>query len=215
MRTGRTGMVVEGGIDMGKKMLAFLLSFMIFMGMGMEALASPEQNWEAIYGALSRHDTSVTFHSDSAIEWDSIAKLAMSDDGRNGTFYWLEMFQYDSGFYTQFSPSNYEHTLKFNYPYGLEQSKRFEHKLKSVVTKLCSDAESDLEKVEAINDYIIDHVEYDYDTLNGEDRYGYTAYGALINGKAVCQGYAILFYRMGKEAGLDVKYVSGMAGERG
>lgn len=55
-------------------------------------------------------------------------------------------------------------------------------------------------------------MDYDYDGLSdSSNTVKYTAYGALCNGKAVCNGYAVLFYRMCKEAGLSVRIISGTA----
>ena len=59
------------------------------------------------------------------------------------------------------------------------------------------------EKVERIYDYICENVNYDYSYSK------YSAYEALCNKTAVCQGYAILFYRLAKEAGLSVRIISG------
>ena len=66
------------------------------------------------------------------------------------------------------------------------------------------------ETVRTIYAYVCDHVTYDYDNLN-DDSYllKYTAYAALVNGTAVCQGYAALLYRLMLEAGIDCRMVSG------
>lgn len=71
---------------------------------------------------------------------------------------------------------------------------------------------SDAEKVHIITDFISDTVEYDYENLH-DDTYTLkqSAYAALINGTAVCQGYANLFYRMALEAGLDARIITGTA----
>ena len=37
----------------------------------------------------------------------------------------------------------------------------------------------------------------------------YTAYAALLDQKAACQGYAVLFYRMALELGVDSRLISG------
>ena len=43
--------------------------------------------------------------------------------------------------------------------------------------------------------------DYDYSGLSDSSNLiKYTAYAALCEGKAVCRGYAVLFYRMCKEA---------------
>ena len=67
------------------------------------------------------------------------------------------------------------------------------------------------DKVKAIHDWICTNVSYDYANLDDD---GYTlkhsAYAAAINKTAVCQGYALLFYRMCMEMGVPCRYISGM-----
>lgn len=62
---------------------------------------------------------------------------------------------------------------------------------------------SNYEKAAWAFDYIVDNVTYDY-TLTD-----HSAYGALKNGTAVCQGIANLYYVMAIELGLKCKIVSG------
>lgn len=70
--------------------------------------------------------------------------------------------------------------------------------------------ETDFEKIKAIYQYICSHVTYDYTNLNDEDyKLKYTAYAALLNGTAVCQGYSNLFYYMSLKAGIDARFISG------
>ena len=72
---------------------------------------------------------------------------------------------------------------------------------------------TDYQKVKAIYDYICSNVTYDHDNLNDESySLKYTAYAALINKTAVCQGYASLFYRLALDAGVDTRVISGEAG---
>lgn len=53
------------------------------------------------------------------------------------------------------------------------------------------------EKVKAVYDWICVNVTYDYDGLgNVQNVKKYTAYGALIDKIAVCQGYSVLLYRL-------------------
>lgn len=71
---------------------------------------------------------------------------------------------------------------------------------------------SDYEQVKIIFDYICENVEYDYDNLyDTAYTLKYSAYAALIDGTAVCQGYANLFYRMALELGIDNRIVVGWA----
>lgn len=66
------------------------------------------------------------------------------------------------------------------------------------------------EKIKMIYDYICDNVTYDFDHLEDESYLlQYTAYAALVEKNAVCQGYAVLLYRLAKECGLDVCVIGG------
>ena len=71
---------------------------------------------------------------------------------------------------------------------------------------------TDAQKVWKIYDWITNHVTYDYENLNDDNnKTKYTAYGALSDGKAVCQGFAGLFYRMCMDNGIDCRIVTGTA----
>lgn len=73
---------------------------------------------------------------------------------------------------------------------------------------------TDYQKVSAIYNYICSNVTYDYEHKE-DDSYALkqTAYAAVVNKTAVCQGYATLFYRLALEAGVDCRYITGFAGE--
>ena len=69
---------------------------------------------------------------------------------------------------------------------------------------------SDYQKIKAIYDYLTKNITYDYEHLNDNGyKLKHTAYAAMINKTSVCQGYAVLFYRMTLECGIDARYVSG------
>ena len=69
---------------------------------------------------------------------------------------------------------------------------------------------SDYQQVKIIFDYICENVEYDYKNLNDSSyMLKFSAYAALIDGTAVCQGYANLFYRMALELEIDSRIVVG------
>ena len=105
-------------------------------------------------------------------------------------------------------------TLKFKTEYytTAEQEQSVTERLGEVMGGLDLGGESTYEKIKAIHDYIVRNVQYDYVHLGNESyRTQYTAYGALIDGTSVCQGYAVLFYRMCLEAGVDARVISGVA----
>ena len=83
-------------------------------------------------------------------------------------------------------------------------------RLTEVMSSLRLSGLSEAEKAAAIHDWICRNVAYD-DAHRNSSTYNrqYTAYAALMDGRAVCQGYAALFYRMALMAGLDARVISG------
>lgn len=94
-------------------------------------------------------------------------------------------------------------TYTFTYHTTNEQERALTAAVDSALGELDLGAKTDYQKIKLIHDYICDHVDYD-DTYQK-----YSAYEALCNGKSVCQGYAALFYRMCKDAGLSVRVITG------
>ncbi len=75
-------------------------------------------------------------------------------------------------------------------------------------------AQDSTEIARYLYDYLCEHVTFDLENLyNDEDMLKYTAYGAAINGKAVCQGFASLYYKLALAAGLDCRIVTGTRGD--
>ncbi|MBO5837555.1 MAG: leucine-rich repeat protein [Oscillospiraceae bacterium] len=72
---------------------------------------------------------------------------------------------------------------------------------------------TDHQKISVIYDYITDNVTYDYDNLD-DDTYmlKHTAYAAMMNKTAVCQGYALLYYRMAEQCDVDTRVITGDGG---
>ncbi len=73
---------------------------------------------------------------------------------------------------------------------------------------------SDYEILKWIYDYLGESVTYDHDAAELPDDQvvdytPWTAYGALVKHQAVCQGYALAFYRLALEMGIDARIVSG------
>lgn len=67
------------------------------------------------------------------------------------------------------------------------------------------------EKAKAIHDYLIKNCAYDDSISLADKKYNdaFTAYGALVNGSAVCQGYAAAFNLMASKCGLQSMTVCG------
>ncbi len=71
---------------------------------------------------------------------------------------------------------------------------------------------SDYEKFSVIYNYIYQNIKYD--TVHKNNEYNHlktTAYSALFYKTAVCQGYAVLLYRMLNESGIETRVITGKA----
>lgn len=104
----------------------------------------------------------------------------------------------------------------FHFTYGITyrinptQETELTEKLKTVLPTLLADCKNDYDSICAIHDYILKTVTYD--NLSSKSyNLRYTAYAAAINGTSVCEGYALLFYRMCLLAGIDCRVVIGRA----
>ncbi len=107
----------------------------------------------------------------------------------------------------------YFHHLKINIGYytNKDQENELDQRLSEIISGFDFDSyATEKEKADKIYEFITENVSYDYENLNNEaHKLKYTAYAALVNGTAVCQGYATLFYRMARECGLETRVVVG------
>ena len=101
-------------------------------------------------------------------------------------------------------------TFSFEFYTTASQEKQFRTKAETVLSDLDLVGKSEYEKVQAIYSYIAKNITYDHKNINND---AYTlkqsAYAALVNQTAVCQGYSSLFYYMALSAGLDSRIVVG------
>jgi aryl carrier-like protein len=91
-----------------------------------------------------------------------------------------------------------------------EQEAEITDKLNNdVYPALALDGKTKTAKIQEIYGYITDNVTYDYDNLNNNSYLiKHATYAAIINGTAVCQGYATLLYRMMLENGIDARVIT-------
>lgn len=72
-----------------------------------------------------------------------------------------------------------------------------------------SNSYTDYENELAIHDYLVSNIEY-----GGEEEGAYTAYDALINGKAVCSGYVEAFQTLLDMLGIECRTIKGTGTEQ-
>jgi len=100
------------------------------------------------------------------------------------------------------------------------QQQAIMERVDEIVEEIIEPGMTDLEMQTAINEWLVENVEYDFPALeNAEqnnfmhvDPYFYntfTAYGILINGIGVCSGYADAFVLIADRVGLESVFVTG------
>ena len=111
------------------------------------------------------------------------------------------------------SDGSIKYTLVFTLSYytDAEQEALVDEKVDDLIEELNITSEmSDYDKVKAVYDYLCENVTYDNANLYDETyTLKYSAYAALINNTAVCQGYSNSMYRILNEIGVDTRIVRG------
>lgn len=106
--------------------------------------------------------------------------------------------------------SDYIITWTITYYTSAEQEAQMNQAVANLLASLKLTGKSNYEKVSAIYDYVCSNVKYDYANLNDASyKLKYSGYAALINKTSVCQGYAVLMYRLLLENGIDCRIVAG------
>ena len=108
-----------------------------------------------------------------------------------------------------FNYSGYENDVTINFSFEYLTTKAQEDfvdsKVSSILGQIINASMSSDQKEKSIHDYIVKNVQYDTSLTR------YSAYNALNEGKTVCQGYALLAYKMLTDSGIQNKIVSGTA----
>lgn len=140
--------------------------------------------------------------------------------------YFDTLYEYPDIFYTTDSVSFTYSTdsnnfisfceLQITYPYDKDTLNKiitdFSLKVEEINDLYLQDISNPLELEYEIYDYIINNTKYDYENLqsNTIPYISHTAYGSLINGIAVCDGYSkaakVLFNLVGIDSGIIVSY---------
>ena len=154
-------------------------------------------------------DFSVPYTGDPYDVLDSIFGVAFQHTGVANEGDYIR-FQYGGVyFYYSYNSSQITYQLDISYYTTLAQEQKVTSTLSTVLQSLNLTGKTDYQKAEIIYNYICSHVTYDYAHLNNSNyKLQFTAYAALVQGTAVCQGYANLFYRMALHAGIDNRIVT-------
>jgi transglutaminase-like putative cysteine protease len=161
---------------------------------------------------------SAQFNSTSELSTEviySYLELALAETGvpTQGDYLRWGFQGYSAQLFRMQKGSQYTYTITYTFTYytDAEQEQWVTGTVDSILDSFHFTAyTTDLEKVQTIYDYICDNVTYDYTNLNDKEyTRKYTAYAALYDGTAVCQGYATLLYRMLMKEGISARLIPG------
>lgn len=113
---------------------------------------------------------------------------------------------YENGWVQNTSNNRYLNYADFDVTYSSDftNEEKMESAMSAVLEELALIGRSDFDKIRIIHDFVCTELTYGTSGLKS-----HTASGALLHGYAVCQGYALLTYRLMLEAGIDCRYISG------
>ena len=95
-------------------------------------------------------------------------------------------------------------------PSEMTKEKELAAVVKQALDQCISENMTDYQKELALHDYLVGNSDAPDDDNDYEPRY-HTAYGALVEKEAVCQGYAYAFELLLVCAGIDCRYITGTA----
>lgn len=114
----------------------------------------------------------------------------------------IDTYRFKVPTYSQ-NKSIFQFTIK--YRESAAQLKKVNKKVKSALEELELSGKSRAEKARLIHNYIAEHMVYDKSLSR------FSAYDGLVRSdhSTVCQGYALLYYKMCTEVGIPCRFVSG------
>ncbi len=205
---------------MVKKILVFVIfSCIIFLGVQVEVSAKTYTNKEEVYNTikdnlLDRNEKFIIKMSKKTMKaigtntnlFDEVTLMDGESTSKDFDYLRLSVSSWSASW--KWSTGGDTATLTFSAEYDttLEQEKKVDAKIISILKSLNLKKATDYEKVKAIHDYLINRISYDQSLKK------HSAYNALIDKSAVCEGYATAAYRLFVDAGLEARIISGTAG---
>ena len=145
--------------------------------------------------------------------WDDIFNTALAHTGKPTEGDYI-MWQYGGcDAQGEWSDGSWILTWTVTYYTTAAQEKEMDTAVKKLLSNLNVSGMTNYNKIYTVYHWITENVVYDYDHLENKSYLlQYTAYAALMNGTAVCQGYSVLLYRLLLASGIDCRVITGDGG---
>lgn len=153
---------------------------------------------------LYPHDRQEHLSSTNYLRWVETTrkKDAFNDQKyleRNIKNYKKSEWQYFLGFYL------FHYSIEYRTTY--EQEQVLYRAVDAAIEQMNLHSAAVFDKIRLVYHYMVRNIRYDYDYQR------YTAYHAMIEHCACCQGYALLFYLFMRKLGVPVEYISGVTAD--
>ncbi|MCR5122925.1 MAG: hypothetical protein K6B74_10960 [Ruminococcus sp.] len=182
---------------------------------------------DTIRDCLRRRSRQITIcfssHSDNMRDIDELVSELMTfargetDRPDEGDYIAAQLGGYEARYECSLENGVYSYTIVISPDYytDAQQESKVDERVNEIIGQLnVGRHSSEIERVRAVYRYLIENVGYDeVHKNNAHYHLKSTAYGALVNKRAVCQGYAVAAYRLFRELGLDCRVITGTASD--
>ena len=178
-----------------------------------QEVSTPEAFTQALYENLNARNTSFSIIYDGSYEsvyngdFDAMMQKAF-DLHQSGSSDDFDYLQYNIATYQFNVPSISDRSeFQFNITYRepLDWLQQVNQDVASILPSLRGN--TDYDTIRNVHDYVVNRITYD----NSLTRY--TAYQGIVEQSTVCQGYALLTYKLLTDLGIPCRYIRGYAGE--
>jgi hypothetical protein len=190
------------------------------------SITNADEVIETIHNGLTVHARSFTITYNAKGDYSAGEAGELADELINDAMYNTESpieghyvrYQY-GGYRLSYEKSESENAYEYQltitpvYYSTIREEQKVDEKTKEILAGFRLDRQaSDLEKIQAVYDYVCSNVNYDHVHENNSHYYkDSTAYAALVEKSASCQGYAVAVFRLLKELGVECDVVTGTA----
>lgn len=169
-----------------------------------------DETTRILYGLIDKYaneDESVSFHMDALMSTREIYEAIYAYKDDHPEVFWLKN-------YKSFSYVNGTYYFSLDFTVEGDEKEAAKQKFDSTVEKIVNGAPKNASEFELevyVNDYIVDNCEYDFDYAESDENEGNagSAYGVLVEGKAICEGYARAFNLLCSRLGLESANIYG------
>lgn len=194
----------------GRLLTRLIVTVLLIMLM---VLPTSAADWDGVFQTIAEgmeQEAEVIDISAYGIPYAQASELNVKyvEYSRKGYFPWyvrdigknIYYYHYDNGIITRIEPSYLDRS---KYSRSL-----YERKVKQILDETVNSEMSQWQAILALHDYLATHVVYDQRFSTDRDNANYYGYDALINEKAVCEGYARAYQDLLSRIGIKSVRVS-------